>query len=169
MHVAGLARFLLSKAAAAYSRQLPKDWYDIAYVLMHNDAGGPVAAAERVQRQFAGKADAFRSSLRELQANFANSDAQGTQAFVRQFLVDNPQSDPGRLAADAILAVEEFCCLLFKKSRLNRISLNNRTCLGSACLRLVGVRFDPSRPDARHCCSRIFDNRIGSGSPRAKP
>ena len=114
-NVAGLAGFLLSKAAAARSRQLPKDWYDIAYVLMHNDAGGPVAATERVQRQFAGQADAFRSSLRELQANFANSDAQGTQAFVRQFLVDNPQSDPGRLAADAILAVEEFCGLLLKK------------------------------------------------------
>ena len=116
MNVAGLAGFLLSKAAAAHSRQLPKDWYDIAYVLMHNDAGGPAAAAERVQRQFAGEADAFRSSLRELQANFASSDAQGTQAFVGQFLGDNPQSDPGTLAADAMLAVEEFCGLLLKKA-----------------------------------------------------
>ena len=115
INVAGLAGFLLSKAAAAHSRRLPKDWYDIAYVLMHNDAGGPVAAAEHVQKQFAGKAVAFRSSLRELQANFANSDAQGTQAFVQQFQVDNPQSDPDSLAADAILAVEEFCDLLLRK------------------------------------------------------
>ena len=115
INVAGLAGFLLSKAAAAYSRQLPKDWYDIAYVLMYNNAGGPVAAAEHVQKQFAGKTDAFRSSLRELQANFADSDAQGTQAFVQQFQADNPESDPDSLATDAVLAVEEFCNQLLEK------------------------------------------------------
>ena len=76
---------------------------------MHNDAGGHVASAQLVQRHFAGKTDAFRSSLRELQANFANSYAQGRQAFFRQFQVDNPKSNPDRLAADAMLAVEEFC------------------------------------------------------------
>ena len=52
VNVAGLAGFLLAKAAAALSRRKPKDWYDIAFVLLHNDAGGPNAAATRVRGQF---------------------------------------------------------------------------------------------------------------------
>ncbi|MEI2638993.1 MAG: hypothetical protein V9F03_08385 [Microthrixaceae bacterium] len=40
VNVAGLAGFLLAKTAAAYSRRKPKDWYDIAFVLLHNDQGG---------------------------------------------------------------------------------------------------------------------------------
>ena len=40
VNVAGLAGFLLAKTAAAYSRRAPKDWYDMAFVLLHNDAGG---------------------------------------------------------------------------------------------------------------------------------
>lgn len=36
-NVAGLAGFLLAKAAA-FSRRKTKDWYDIAFVLLHHDA-----------------------------------------------------------------------------------------------------------------------------------
>jgi len=36
----GLAGFLLAKTAAAYSRSKEKDWYDIAFVLLHNNEGG---------------------------------------------------------------------------------------------------------------------------------
>jgi len=32
--VAGIAGVLLAKTAAAYSRRKPKDWYDIAFVLL---------------------------------------------------------------------------------------------------------------------------------------
>lgn len=38
--VTGLAGFLLAKTAAAYSRRKTKDWYDLAFVILHNDAGG---------------------------------------------------------------------------------------------------------------------------------
>ncbi len=48
----GLAGFLLAKNAAARSRQRPKDWYDIAFVLLHNDEGGPEAAAHGVLKKF---------------------------------------------------------------------------------------------------------------------
>ena len=51
VNVAGLSGFLLAKAAAAYSRRTPKDWYDIAFVLLHNDAGGPAAPTDRDLRQ----------------------------------------------------------------------------------------------------------------------
>ena len=53
INVTGIAGFLLAKCAAAHSRRKPKDWYDIAYVLLHNDAGGPGAAAAVVLNKFA--------------------------------------------------------------------------------------------------------------------
>jgi len=40
VNVTGLAGFLLAKTAAAHSRRKSKDWYDIAFVLLHNDQGG---------------------------------------------------------------------------------------------------------------------------------
>lgn len=39
VNVAGLAGFLWAKSAAAFERRKPEDWYDIAFVLLHNDAG----------------------------------------------------------------------------------------------------------------------------------
>jgi hypothetical protein len=40
VNVTGLAGFLLAKCAAALARRKTKDWYDIAFVLLHNDVGG---------------------------------------------------------------------------------------------------------------------------------
>ena len=45
INITGLAGFLLAKVAAAHGRRKPKDWYDIAFVLLNNDRGGPQAAA----------------------------------------------------------------------------------------------------------------------------
>lgn len=50
--MAHLAGFLLAKAAEAHGRGEPKDWYDIAFVLLHNDYGGVEAAADRVHSVF---------------------------------------------------------------------------------------------------------------------
>ena len=108
VNVAGLAGFLLAKTAAAYSRRAPKDWYDIAFVLLHNDAGGPTAAAALVQDRFADDLRAVQTALDDLRANFEGPDAQGVQAYVRQMLTDHPELGPPRLAADAVLAVQEF-------------------------------------------------------------
>ena len=108
VNVAGLAGFLLAKAAAAYSRRAPKDWYDIAFVLLHNDAGGPTAAAALVQDRFADDLREVHTALEDLRANFETPDAQGVQAYVRQMRVDHPELDPVSLAADASVAVREF-------------------------------------------------------------
>ena len=113
VNVTGLAGFLLAKSAAARSRRLPKDWYDIAFVLLHNDEGGPAAAAERVRNCFGNKFNAERTTLDDLLANFATNDAQGSQAYVRQMLVDHPDLDATTLAADAVLSVGEFHRTLF--------------------------------------------------------
>lgn len=109
VNVAGLAGFLLAKAAAAYSRRKPKDWYDIAFVLLHNDAGGPRAAAGAVLAAFrADLVGATRTALTELGANFARTADQGPTAYASQMALDHPDLSETTLRADALLAVREF-------------------------------------------------------------
>lgn len=109
VNVSGVAGFLLAKTAAAFSRRKAKDWYDIAFVLLHNDAGGPDAAVTRVERLFCDDSAALRTAFADLEANFENPADQGTRAYVDQMRTDHPDLDPQTLAADAIVAVGEFC------------------------------------------------------------
>ena len=108
VHVTGLAGFLLAKCAAAYSRRTQKDC-DIAFVLLHNDAGGPEAAAQAVLDRFGGQLGPIRTALNELAANFANPEAQGPRAYARQMAIDHPEVEPARALADAVVAVDAFC------------------------------------------------------------
>ena len=109
VNVSGLAGFLPAKTAAAFSRRKTKDWYDIAFVLLHNDAGGTAAAVELVEKRFIGELAALQTALDNLEANFQNPAAQGPRAYVTQMRVDHPELDPVTLAADAVVAVGEFC------------------------------------------------------------
>ena len=114
VNVTGLAGFLLAKAAAAQSRRAIKDWYDIAFVLLHNDAGGPQAAANAVRAKFSNDlVGALKTSLNDLAANFHQASDQGPEAYASQMLVDHPELDGVTLRADAIVAVEEFYNALF--------------------------------------------------------
>jgi hypothetical protein len=108
IQVTGMAGFLLAKVAAAVGRRMPKDWYDIAFVLLHNDHGDARAAAARVREVFGKPTGEIRTHLLDLQANFADSSGQGTAAYVDQITVDHPDVDPETAAADAQLAVEIF-------------------------------------------------------------
>jgi hypothetical protein len=108
VNVTGLAGFLLAKVAAAHGRRKPKDWYDIAFVLLNNDHGDAIAAAERVLNVFGPPTGDIRTQLLDLQANFADSSAQGTDAYVDQFTLDHPDVDPSVAAADGQLAVAAF-------------------------------------------------------------
>lgn len=110
VNVAGLAGFLLAKVAAARERRKPKDWYDIAFVLLHNDAGGVGEAAQRVLATF--DTVDLRSvaiGIRDLAANFADGSAQGSRAYAEQMVIDDPALDTTTIAADGVLAVETFC------------------------------------------------------------
>ena len=118
IYVTGLAGFLLAKTAAAYSRRKEKDWYDIAYVLLNNDFGDPVAAARRAWHVFGISIASAESALRDLEANFADSATQGTGAYVSQVSLDHPGEDLPAAAADSQLAVQAFCAYLL--SRLGR-------------------------------------------------
>lgn len=110
INVTGIAGFLLAKCAAAHSRRKPKDWYDIAFVLLHNDLGGPVQAAQAVVDRFGkGALKASRTALAELAANFADLQSQGPAAYTNQFLVDHPDYDRSQAKADAVTAIAEFC------------------------------------------------------------
>jgi len=114
VNVTGLAGFLLAKTAAAHARNKPKDWYDIAFVLLHNDAGGVAQAAAEVRRRFGSMlSGAIHTALNELRANFHQSGGQGAIAYSSQVLVDHPDEDRGTLLADAVLAVSEFHKALF--------------------------------------------------------
>lgn len=112
VNVTGLAGFLLAKCAAARSRRKAKDWYDIAFVLLNNDAGGPPEAAAAVIRRFGDELGSIRTALDDLHANFADPAAQGPQAYAEQMLIDHPELDHTTLLADAVIAVETFHAIL---------------------------------------------------------
>jgi hypothetical protein len=112
INVTGLGGFLLAKCAAARSRRKPKDWYDIAFVLLHNDAGGVDAAVAAIRHRFGPELPSVRMSLDDLLANFADPSAQGPRAYVEQMLLEHPDMDSSTLAADAVLSVERMHQLL---------------------------------------------------------
>lgn len=110
VNVSGLAGFLLAKTAAAHSRRKPKDWYDIAFVLLHNDAGGPEEAAAIVVERFGDVINgAIRTAIEDLNANFAEPTAQGPTAYAEQIRFDHPDLDRATVAADAVVATTTFC------------------------------------------------------------
>jgi hypothetical protein len=114
VNVTGLAGFLFAKAAAAYGRRKEKDWYDIAFVLLHNDEGGPEAAARRALERFGDDlAGNIRTALDDLGANFADPDAQGPAAYASQMVLDHPGLLEAQLRADSVLAVQAFYAGLF--------------------------------------------------------
>ena len=114
VNVADIAGFLLAKTAAAYSRRLPKDWYDIAFVLLNNDIGGPDEVANLVLQKFGRElVGEVRTALKDLAANFESHSCQGTLAFSQQILVDHPDLDELTVCADAIVAVTTFYKTLY--------------------------------------------------------
>lgn len=112
INVTGLAGFLLAKCAAAHSRRKPKDWYDIAYVLLHNDGGGVEHAAAAVAERFGADIESARSALDDLADNFADTQAQGSEAYADEMGRNHPEIDHRLLLADAVTAVGDFYRLL---------------------------------------------------------
>jgi len=114
VNVTGLAGFLFAKTAAAHRRRKEKDWYDIAFVLLHSDAGGPEQAATVTRERFGGELTGeIRTALDDLLANFAAPGAQGPTAYASQMVIDQPDTPETQLRADAVLAVKTFHSQLF--------------------------------------------------------
>lgn len=109
LRVAGLAGYLLAKTHAAHRRRATKDWYDVAYVLIHNNAGGPRQAARTVNDRFNDDlVGETQTALDDLAHNFANADAQGPQAYAATMLELHPDRDWDVLGNDAVTAVADF-------------------------------------------------------------
>ena len=109
VYFADLAGFLLAKAAAARGRRAAKDWYDIAFVLLHNDQGGPQGAISAVRRKIKSELAGMQTELADLAANFADRDAQGAQAYADQITVNNDGISHDEAVTDGMVAVEWFC------------------------------------------------------------
>lgn len=107
--MATLSAYLLAKTHAAHGRSLAKEWYDIAYVLLHNDDGGPAAAARRVCGRFGNAlVGATATALYELLANFTDTTSQGSAAYATTMVSLYPDLDEAVLTNDAVAAVAEF-------------------------------------------------------------
>ncbi len=105
VHIPGSRRWLTSRWTRFPPRQ---DWYDIAFVLLHNDLDGPIEAADAVTARFQDDLAAMRTGLDDLKALFADPSAQGSAAYAEQMLVDHPDLDLATLRADAVVAVDSF-------------------------------------------------------------
>jgi hypothetical protein len=109
VQIAGLAGYLLSKSAAARTRGADKDYYDLAYVLLYNSAGGPAQAANIVNASpLADALPGLSSTFVELRDRYRNDRAHGARAYAREALKVSPEDDERILAADAAAAVNEF-------------------------------------------------------------
>lgn len=113
INVTSVGGFLLAKAAAAQSRRKTKDWYDIAFVLLHNDFGGVEGASETVLKRFQDKLASMKIVFDDLVGNFENPECQGPRAYAEQMLMDHPEEDQATLKADAVLAVKKFYSTLY--------------------------------------------------------
>lgn len=106
---ARLGGYLLSKCVAARTRGADKDFYDLAYVLLHNRAGGPgEAAASLVRGPLRDAIPALRLQLLEIGERYRTPNAIGPTRYAEQARLVDPELDEAELRADAVAAVGEF-------------------------------------------------------------
>jgi hypothetical protein len=102
---AGLEGYLLSKCVAVRTRGLQKDYYDFAFVLLHNRAGGPEAAAAQLR---GGALSVLRHTFVEVRARYVRPNDIGPTSYAEQSIQVDPELDLARLRADAVDVVERF-------------------------------------------------------------
>lgn len=106
---AGLEGYLLSKCVAVRTRAAVKDYYDLAYVLQHNRAGGPEQAARRLHDGDLKDALApLRNTLVEVRERYRKSTDDGPRAYAEQAAQVDPAADEAGLRADAVDVVQRF-------------------------------------------------------------
>jgi len=110
---AGLEGYLLSKCFAARHRGAAKDYYDLAYVLIHNQAGGPREAAELLREgKFGHQLADLNSIFEEIDARFSSSAAYAAVSYASQMRIVDPGLEESVLRTDATVAVGEFLAAL---------------------------------------------------------
>lgn len=106
---AGLEGYLLSKCVATRTRAADKDYYDLAYVLLHNRAGGPQEAARALKTgNLSSELESLRSTFLELSERYRRTTDSGPMRYAEQMLLVEPAAEAAALRADAVAAVREF-------------------------------------------------------------
>jgi len=105
---ANLGGYLLAKSAAVIGRRADRDPYDLTFVIAHNSAGGPLAAARAAhtalppcrEREFIA---GFRAALRQL----VDPHGAAAQVYAQQRTLDGDPLPSDVLAADAATAAAQ--------------------------------------------------------------
>lgn len=106
---AGLEGYLMSKAYAARTRGLEKDYYDFAYILLYNKLGGPFeAGAALAKGRFRERINLSLGPWSELRARFRSQQSIGPTSYARQALQADPTADESVLRQDAVGAIAAF-------------------------------------------------------------
>jgi hypothetical protein len=106
---AGLQGYLLSKCVALRSRAATKDYYDLAYVLLHNRAGGPEDAAQALRvGPLTSALGPLQSTFLEVRERYRDTSDIGPRAYAEQAIQVDPQAPEPELRADAVDAVQRF-------------------------------------------------------------
>jgi hypothetical protein len=102
LRFADLGGYMLAKAAAAFVRKEPKDFYDFAFVLLYNDAGGPAAAAEAIVEAAvnAGPSQSL-SQLKAVAQRFTDPTGDAARIFALEMAAGGAIDDIAVLAQDA--------------------------------------------------------------------
>lgn len=108
LRFANLGGYLLAKAAAARSRMLAKDKYDLMYVILFTE-GGPVAAARAVSSQLEVAADAADSAdIRAAMTSYLDSTGSWAGTFAQTMIETGDSSPEEVLRTDAAAAATTF-------------------------------------------------------------
>lgn len=106
---AGLEGYLLSKCVAVRTRAAVKDYYDLAYVLQHNRAGGPEQAARQLHDgDLQDALVPLRITFLEVRERYRKPSDNGPHAYAEQALQVDPAADEAELRADAVDVVQRF-------------------------------------------------------------
>lgn len=106
---AGLQGYLLTKCVAVRHRGKEKDHYDLVFVLIHNRAGGPTAAARQLlEGKLADRLPALRSTFLEVRERFYSVASLGPKGFAAESARADPSAPEGENRALAVAAVHEF-------------------------------------------------------------
>jgi hypothetical protein len=113
---AGLDGYLLTKCVAVRYRGKDKDHYDLAFVLIHNHAGGPDGAARQLlDGKLADRLPALRSTFLEVRERFYSVTSPGPKGFAAESLRADPSAQEDEMRARAVAAVDQFIKALLAK------------------------------------------------------
>lgn len=104
----GLGGYVLSKAAAVAGRQLDKDFYDLAFVLIYNTAGGPAAAGRAARAAIPPDSTTdYPSVLLSVMREMSDPSSRGARSYANGRLQDGVDASLDVLTQDAAAAALE--------------------------------------------------------------